>query len=515
MSGVAIRRSLEGDWLRTLGAPGWHGALIRLAIMAAAFLLLFHRDAIDMVGIWLHDSTFAHCILIPPILVWLVEIRRRELSFLKPVAWWPGLVWLGGAGFCWLIGEAAGVALLRQLALILMLQGAVLSLLGPNVARALLFPLGYAFFMVPFGDGLIQPMQTLTAQMTMPLLALTGIPAHIEGIFISTATGYFKVAEACAGVNFLIAMAAFAVLAANLCFRSWGRRIAFMALAIVIPVLANGVRAWGTIFIAHHSGVDFAAGFDHIFYGWIFFAVVLAVVIGISWPFFDRRADAAPFAPEDYWGEVKTRAAPLPMLAIALSLALLPVGWSALSRTGGEPLPARIEPGEVPGWTQIAYEPLAEWKPHYSGADRERIARYRGPDGAMVDVYVAAYSRQEEGRELVGFGQGAVDPDSDWAWMADTLPYGPMRGSRIRNPAPVLREVATAYYLDGRLIHGDIAVKLATLKTKLLGGDQRAAVLILSAEAREGRSARKDIEAFLAAFEPLDPRFATMVNDAR
>ena len=66
-----------------------------------------------------------------------------------------------------------------------------------------------------------------------------------------------------------------------------------MAAAIIVPVLANGVRAWGTIYIAQFAGVEFAAGFDHIFYGWIFFAIVVAMLIGGAWRFFESE-------PEDY-----------------------------------------------------------------------------------------------------------------------------------------------------------------------------------------------------------------------
>jgi exosortase len=85
--------------------------------------------------------------------------------------------------------------------------------------------------------------------MSMALLGQTGVPAHLDGIFISTPTGLFRVAEACSGVRFLVAMAALAALVANLCFRSWPRRAAFVAAAMAIPVAANGVRAFG-----HHLG---------------------------------------------------------------------------------------------------------------------------------------------------------------------------------------------------------------------------------------------------------------------
>jgi hypothetical protein len=48
------------------------------------------------------------------------------------------------------------------------------------------------------------------------------------------------------------------------------------------------VRAWGTFYIAQSQGIEFAAGFDHIVYGWVFFALVMAVLLGAAWRFFDR-----------------------------------------------------------------------------------------------------------------------------------------------------------------------------------------------------------------------------------
>ncbi|MGL1269245.1 archaeosortase/exosortase family protein, partial [Vibrio parahaemolyticus] len=77
--------------------------------------------------------------------------------------------------------------------------------LGPEVVAGLLFPLGYMLFLVPFGDEMIPFLQTITARLTMVLLALAHIPATLDGVFITTPAGYFEVAEACSGVKFLIA----------------------------------------------------------------------------------------------------------------------------------------------------------------------------------------------------------------------------------------------------------------------------------------------------------------------
>ncbi len=82
-------------------------------------------------------------------------------------------------------------------------------------------------------------------RIVMPLLHLFGVPAVSNGVLIHAGRYYFEVAEACSGAKFVIAMLAFGVLVANVCFVSWRRRIGFMVAALVVPVIANGLRAFG------------------------------------------------------------------------------------------------------------------------------------------------------------------------------------------------------------------------------------------------------------------------------
>jgi exosortase A len=392
----------------------WHKHLIALGFVSSAILILFFRDVAHLVSVWWLTSTYNHCLLIPPIIFWLVWQRVPQLRLLEPVAWPAGLglVGLGAAG--WLLGEAGGVALARHAGLILMLQGAALACLGKAVARGLAFPIFYALFLIPAGDQLVPALQTVTARMATALLTLSGIPAHLEGIFITTPSGYFEVAEACAGVKFLIAMVAFGALVANVCFRSWPRRIAFLAVCAVVPILANGVRAWGTIYLAGRTSLETAAGFDHVVYGGIFFALVIALILALAWRFFDRGVDEPWFDPATLKGN---RPARLPLVAGAVvALAALPLAWSAaISAAATRPIPPGFVLPDVTGWQRVA--PGTEWRPHFGGADLFRIARYRDRAGREVDLALAVYARQSEGRELVGQGNGAAPPNSRWAWV--------------------------------------------------------------------------------------------------
>ncbi len=484
----------------------WRRHLIALGLVWAGLMALFHADAADMAAIWWNASTFNHCLLILPIIVWLVWQRAPGLRELMPSAWLPGLAWLGLGAFGWLLGEAGGVGLARHAGLVLMLQGAAIACFGKSVSRALAFPIFYALFLIPAGEELVPALQLITADIVIFLLGLVGIPAHIEGIFITTPVGLFEVAEACAGAKFLIAMAAFGALAANVCFRSWPRRIAFMALSLIVPILANGVRAFATIYIAERTGsVEFAAGMDHVIYGGIFFAIVIALILALSWRFFDRGVSDPWFDPAELT-EAPVRT-PLAFAAVAaLALAILPVAWaSAVSAGGVRDLPATFALPDIPGWQRVEARDAAPWQPNFTGADRFAIARYRDAQGREVDLAVAIFTHQDEGRELVGFGQGAVPPGGAWTWLsaAPAPPGG--RAERIASHG-LVREVASFYRVGDIVTGSGMKVKLETMKVRLIGGSQRAVALLVSAPAPAGGvGTRPAIDDFLAALGPVAP----------
>lgn len=499
MSALAVQAAVRST-------TPWRTHLAVLAAVSAAMLALFWRDAADVVALWSNDATFNHCFLILPLIAWLIWQRLPQLRRLVPAAWAPGLVVVGAGALGWLLGEASGVNVARQFGLLLMLEGAVVALLGKAVARGLVFPLFYAFFLVPVGEELVPAMQTLTAQLAALLLGLTAIPAHLEGIFITTPGGYFEVAEACAGARFLIAMLAFGALVANVCYRSWRRRAAFLAVAILVPILANGVRAWGTIYIAEQTSLNFAEGMDHVIYGGIFFAIVIAIILGIGWRFFDRGVDEPWFDPKALQ-PVVPKGARLEWVAAGL-LVLAATGplWSAtVSAAGAHEPPATIAFPHVPGWQRVPAAAGIPWSPHYAGADRVALAHYRDSRGRIVDLAIAVFASQSDGRELVGFGQGAVAPDGNWAWTADAPPPPDGRAERIASHG-VAREVLSFYRVGDLLTGSRMGVKLETMKARLLGGPQRAVAVLVSAEAPGAESdARPAIDDFLRALGPIAP----------
>ncbi len=482
----------------------WRRHAAILGGVVIVLLLLFRTDVAGLARIWWTSTTFGHCLFIGPVIAWLIWNRRVDLARVAPVAWWPGLALVALGGFGWLLGDAASVALARHLGLVLMVQGAVVTILGPNVARALLFPLCYALFLVPFGEGLEGPLQTATVAMTMPLLHLFGVPAHVDGVLITIPNGYFEVAEACSGAKFVIAMIAYGALVANVCFTSWWRRAIFMVVALVVPVIANGLRAFGTIYAAHLTSVARATGMDHIVYGWIFFGVVMAAVLAIGWRWFDRAPDAPVFDPAMLQVAPKRRIDALVAAALVLTVAAIFPAWSSAIAGRAQTLPASIALPDVPGWRRAPMSVRAPWSPWYPGADHYLIGRYQNASGDMVDLAIAVYGSQHEGKELVSFGVGPLREDDVWVRVDDLPDLDGGAAMRVTAPGPVERQIVTWYRIGDVVTHSERAVKLETLKAKLLGGPQRAVAVHLSAEAIDGHDPHAAIERFARALGPID-----------
>ncbi len=492
----------------------WTTHLSFLALAWLAIMAVFARDVGDMAGIWWNASTFNHCLLIGPIIIWLVLQRRDEVQKVDPQTWLPGAAFLFAASCIWMLGEAAGVAQFRHIGLILMLQASVLTLLGPNATRALLFPLFYMCFLVPAGEELVPLLQTITAKMCMALLWLFGIPAHINGIFITIPNGYFEVAEACSGVKFLIAMLAYGTLVSNICFKRWTRRAAFMTVAIVVPVLANGLRAFATIYYAHLTTVESAAGFDHVFYGWFFFAIVMALVMAIGWRFFDRSVDDKWLsnAPAFAWVRASMPAHGLMLGALAVAV---PVLWiSTASALGREPMPRTIALPNISGWQRVrAVEPA--WDAHFAGADHKLLGHYQGQNGTTVDLSVALFAWQDEGREAIGFGQGAIAPGGRWTWAADMASPRGGKAERLVTRGPVNREVVSFYVTKSGKTGNMGAAKFEALKNRMMGGDQAVAAVLVSAIDTPQQPARKAIDAFIADLGDPELLAKRMIAQAR
>src|SRR5205085_3075289 len=252
------------------GRALWRWHIAAIAAVAAAILLLFRSDVTNAVQVWWIYPTYSHCFLILPISAWWVWDMRGKLASEIPTLCPTALIALPPVLLLWLAANLATINEVRQFAVVTSLQVALVVLLGLRVYRAIVFPALYLFFLVPFGQYLIPPMQNFATWFTDAGLTIIGVPHFTEGTTIELTNGRFEIAEACAGLRFLIATVALGVLFAQIAYRVWSKRILFLVGCVVIPLIGNGFRCLGIIELAHLSNNELATGADHLIYGWLF-----------------------------------------------------------------------------------------------------------------------------------------------------------------------------------------------------------------------------------------------------
>lgn len=319
--------------------PRLKPAMLALVLSAVVLQLLFHTEMRAAVHVWDNSTAYGHCWLVLPIALYLLYDRRNQAAC-SVMAPRPVLAVLALPLVpIWLVADVLGIMEGRQLALIGFVEVLLLAALGPRLWRALSASFLYLIFLVPFGAFITPSLQAFTAAFIVRGLDLFGIANHASGNTIEIHEGIFYVAEACAGLRFLVASIAFGVLYALTMFASPWRRAAFIGVAIIVPVIANGIRALGIVVLGHVLGSAQAAATDHLLYGWIFFTLVIVALAALGMPFRQDAPPPPPPAPMSAPGSaIRALLAVWPVLVIA---ALGPILGTLLSARGSPPPPAK------------------------------------------------------------------------------------------------------------------------------------------------------------------------------
>lgn len=491
-------------------ARGWREACLALAAVLLWILAWYRQTATAMVAIWERSDTYTHGFVIPPLVLWLVWRQRHALRQIAPRP--SGWLWLlmAAPAAAWLLGDLASVNALTQLCLVSLLVLAVPAVLGGAVARALAFPLAFAFFAVPFGDFMMPKLMEWTADFTVLALRASGIPVYREGLQFVIPSGNWSVVEACSGVRYLIASVMVGCLFAYLNYRSMRRRLVFIVVSFLVPIAANWLRAYIIVMLGHLSGNKIAAGVDHLIYGWVFFGVVIMVMfmIGARW----ADAPPAPGAGDVVVGTGFPAPSSLGRLGAVVaavflvSLAPHAAHW-LIDRGQNTAAPVIADFAPQPGWTLMAQPPV-QWVPAFDNPSATRSFGFVGSDQSTVGVFVGYYRQQDYQRKLVSSENVLVkSKDPHWAVVGQGTRSVDLGGRPLVVRTADLRAVGlperpgdsrwTAwrfYWVDGKLTASDPLAKLYGALGRLAGKGDDGADVVLYAP-REGGDAR--LESFL------------------
>ncbi|MCO7226250.1 exosortase A [Pleionea sp. CnH1-48] len=449
------------------------------ALCSALLLIGSYSTLMDMFTIWMNSDTYNHCFLIFPISAYLIYSERESLVGI-PV----GLDLRGGllfiaAAFIWLCANLVDVKLFEQGALVLMIQSLVIACFGMQLSRKIWFPLFFLFFAVPFGSELVPALRDITAVFSVEMLKLTGIPVFLDSRYISIPTGNFFVAEACSGINYLIASFTLGVLYAYYQYQSVYRRALFVVLSLIVPVIANGIRAYGIIMIAHLSDHKYATGVDHIIYGWIWFGVVLFLLFAIGRTFAEKpnkdsddgeQSETTSLSAGKGSSSFVIGTVVIGFLIVAavvpihskMNAPLVDVNWEQLNQEGWQPQTSLLKGKYTGARKEISFGKSIEYKPWAID-----VYQYAGLNQAEIFSSINSEFDKEEWREL----------------ERRSSPYGVW--TRVQNNREQTVWLLTVQYLRGKQVVGRLNAMTTDLYQQLTATENNSFVVVIAVENSE------------------------------
>lgn len=393
----------------------WQKPLGVLLVSGTVLLLAFWQSWNSMTSIWSRSDTFAHGFLVAPVSLWLLWTRKDVYKRFIPNPSYVGGLALSVCGFLWLVADLSQVLVVEQFALVGMLVCLFWSILGTQIVRNMMFPLGFLFLMVPFGEDFVPFLMEYTASFVVMMLRLTGISVYREGLHFTLTSGNWSVVEACSGIRYLIASITLGLVYAYLNYASVLKRFVFILASILVPILANGLRAYMIVMIGHLSDMKLATGVDHIIYGWLFFGLVMLLLfyIGSFWRDEEVSLSSGQVVDEPGLLMAKETLGRVTVLVV-VCLLVWPMLANALHARQSikAVIPAALLQNLPP---EIEKANLGSWEPEFTGvkADERRFVEV---ETESVGIYMANFGDESQGGELINSQNTLVSKKDSRQW---------------------------------------------------------------------------------------------------
>jgi len=235
-----------------------------------------------------------HGKLIPLVVLALLLVKRRALTVVPKVPWWPALLLVVAGLLLHVAGYLFQQTRISILAFFLGLYGLTGLVWGPQWLRAAFFPYFLFLFCLPLGtlgEKITFPLRTLVTHISVGIAHVLGIEAIRNGTQIIGANGFnFDVAPACSGIRSLTALTALTTIYGFLTFHAAWKRVLMVLVAGPLAVIGNVARISGVILVSEtfgeRAGLKFHDGAGFV----TFFVAIICVMALGRWLGEDRAA---------------------------------------------------------------------------------------------------------------------------------------------------------------------------------------------------------------------------------
>jgi exosortase D (VPLPA-CTERM-specific) len=508
------------------------GPIFMAATVVILSLWLFWDGLWVMGASWITNPEYSHCLLIPPVAIFLIWQQKDYLERMPfNGSWWGVILVLLGGGLL-VLGQLGTIYTLVQYAYVVTLYGLVLSFTGARAFRVLAVPMLILAFMIPLPQfvlfNLSAKLQLLSSELAAWFMRLFGISVFVEGNVIDLGGYKLQVAEACDGLRYLFPLMTLGFLMAYFYKGTLWKRVVLFLSSVPVTLLMNSWRI-GTIgLMVEHWGIGMAEGFLHEFQGWMVFMLSAALLLGEivllnrigheagTW----RQLFGVEF-PAPTPRSAASRKRPVPRTFLAAASVLLAFVITALVM----PRPAEIAPSRA-SFVEFPMT-LSAWTGHRGSMegiyldqlklDDYLLADYVDDNGHPVNLYMSYYNSQRKGDAV--HSPRACLPGGGWQlreFNQRTLPTVQINGQPLRVNRTLIelgnqRQLVYYWFQQrGRVITNEFAVKWYLFWDALtLHRTDGALVRIITAlpPGSSEREADRQLTEFASLIAPQLPRF--------
>jgi exosortase len=248
-----------------------------------ALILLCYAPMLRGLGTqWLNDEDMGHGFFVPVVAGYIIWQRRDDLAKVpvKSNYWGLALIFWGALQLT--LGTLGSELFLQRTALMFTIVGAILTIYGTKMVKALGFPLFLLLFMIPIPriiyTQITFPLQLFASRVAEAALGLLNIPVLRDGNVLELASQKLSVVEACSGIRSLLSLSFLSLVYAYFFDTKAWMKWALLAATIPIAILANAGRVTITGILSEYR-TDLAQGFFHSLEGWLIFIVAMVLMI--------------------------------------------------------------------------------------------------------------------------------------------------------------------------------------------------------------------------------------------
>ncbi|WP_164078347.1 exosortase [Alteromonas facilis] len=448
---------------------------VLLAAIVLSLLLVgwaFQSTLLSLHSIWVkNNQAYSHGYVLVLFVIYALYTERGWARIAPSYLAIPlGLL----VGAVWIAASAVQVLLLQQMVIPVIVLTLLLACVGVKNIIKIWVPLLGLYLAIPIMDVFLSPLQDMTTWAVTLGVRTAGITAFIQDYDIQIPYGILRIADGCAGLNYMLAGLSIGLFYSYLNLTRARDKILAVSLIILLSLVGNWIRVFALVMIGYHSKMQSSLVNEHGFFGWVIFAVLMiGYFIFMEW--YTKRINGS----SDHV-EVKKAVAPQQFrkaaaILMASSIALIVFPTMMQLKLNNSPNTTDAEVYLPPAYERFEASNVSfeRWGGQFLGHDLLRGFENQSTDKNEY-LIVASYLSQAQGKELIYYAnRPAIGIFNER--VIETV-------NGAVNTAEILEgrgRVFWFYSVGGETANTGVATKVLQLKQALTPKPAHAVVLIV------------------------------------